>query len=553
MNQNLNAGLYARVSSQRQADDLTIQSQVAALRERIQQDSFVLEEELCFLDDGYSGATLLRPALERLRDLIHCGGLDRLYVHSPDRLSRNYAYQFVLLEEFRRHGVTVVFLNDDPQQPSAEKKLLLQVQGIIAEYERAKIMERARRGRKFAARQGKISVLGHAPYGYRYVSKAHGDGEARYDIVLEEAQRVREMFQWVGIEGVSLSGVADRLSKQAVPTPKGNTRWDKATIRGILVNPAYTGTAKYGKTRIVERTSGRRPKRGDPAIPRCDKVSQPTLPEEQESIPVPALVSLDLFEAVAKRLEENRQRYREQKRGSEFLLSGLLVCNRCKSAYCGRRMSRTKEQPYVYYRCLGTDKYRQGGEAICSNKSVNGPPLESAVWADLCSLLQEPGRLQRELERRLERPPDRLFDSEHHEKSIANLKRRMSKLLDAYENGWVEKDEFESRIRRVKEQLTQAQELLAEHQRNSQNEPELRLIIGQFQKFADQIASGLAEADFTLKRNLLRLLINRIEVDLDEVRIVYKVQIHPFVLGPDRGQVLQHCLRPCEGPSGRRV
>ena len=354
--------LYARVSSQRQAEELTIRSQVSALRQRLQQDGFTLLDEFCFLDEGYSGSTLVRPALERLRDTAHCGGIDRLYVHSPDRLARKYVYQMLLLEELTRHGVQVVFLNHNPQDQSAEGDLLLQMQGMIAEYERAKILERTRRGRRFAARQGKVSVLGHAPYGYRYVSKHDGDGEARYDIMLEEARIVREVFQWVALEGLSLGRVVARLAEQGVSTAKGNPRWDTATIRGMLLNPAYTGTAKYGKTRLVPRSSGRRPKRGDPPLPRQEKVAQATLPEEQDPISVPTLVSTELFQAAAERLAENRRRYREQKAGAEFLLSGLLVCHRCGSAYCGRRSRQPgSDRRYVYYRCLGTDKYRHAG------------------------------------------------------------------------------------------------------------------------------------------------------------------------------------------------
>ena len=160
------------------------------MRQRIQQDGLKVEEDRCFLDEGYSGTTLLRPALERLRDLAHCGVIDRLYVHSPDRLARKYVYQMLLLEEFSRHSVEVIFLNHDPQDRSAEANLLLQVQGMIAEYERAKILERTRRGRRFAAQQGKLSVMGHAPYGYRYVPKQQGEGDARYEIVADDARIV---------------------------------------------------------------------------------------------------------------------------------------------------------------------------------------------------------------------------------------------------------------------------------------------------------------------------------------------------------------------------
>ena len=191
--------LYARVSSQRQAGEATIQSQLAALRQRIADDGLHVDGERSFLDEGFSGATLVRPALERLRDLAWSGGLDRLYVHSPDRLARKYVNQMLLLEELAKHGVDVIFLNHDARDDSPEGTLLLQMQGMIAEYERAKILERTRRGRRFAARQGKVSVLAHAPYGYRYVTKHAGDGAARFDVVLPEARVVRELFTWVGV------------------------------------------------------------------------------------------------------------------------------------------------------------------------------------------------------------------------------------------------------------------------------------------------------------------------------------------------------------------
>lgn len=400
MDDTIRVALYARVSSEKQAEELTIQSQVAALRQRIARDHLRVDDELCFLDEGYSGSTLIRPALEKLRDIAHCGGIDRLYVHTPDRLARKYAYQVVLLEELRQCEVEVLFLNDVAQQASPEGELLLQVQGMIAEYERAKILERTRRGRRFAARQGKVSALAHAPYGYRYITKHEGSGEARYEIVAEEAQVVKEMFAGVALEGLSLGAVVRRLAERGVRSPTGKARWDRATVRGILLQPAYTGIAKDGKTRLGPRANQHRAKRGDPAVPRREKVAQATTPEEQEDIRVPALIPVDWFTAAATQLEENRRRLREQKQGAEFLLSGLLVCHRCGSAYCGRR-HRCREGEYVYYRCLGTDKYRHGGDALCTNQSVNGN-VEAAVWSDLCALLQEPERLQREFERRLD-------------------------------------------------------------------------------------------------------------------------------------------------------
>jgi site-specific DNA recombinase len=164
------AALYARVSSAQQAEAHTVASQVVALRERIAADGLPLSEALQFIDEGYSGATLVRPALERLRDLATAGALDRLYVHSPDRLARKYAYQVLLVDEFQRVGVEVIFLNRELGR-SPEDDLLLQVQGMMAEYERAKISERHRRGKLHAARAGTVNVLSGAPYGYRYIPK----------------------------------------------------------------------------------------------------------------------------------------------------------------------------------------------------------------------------------------------------------------------------------------------------------------------------------------------------------------------------------------------
>jgi site-specific DNA recombinase len=171
----LRIGLYARVSSDSQVEAGTIASQVAAVRQRIAADGGRLEPELEFIADGASGGTRQRPALERLRDQAAQGALDRLYVHSPDRPARNFAYQVLLLDELGRAGVEGVFLNH-ALGASPEGDLLLQVQGVIAAYERAQIRERARRGKLPAARAGQVSVLAAAPYGYRYLGKHEGGG-----------------------------------------------------------------------------------------------------------------------------------------------------------------------------------------------------------------------------------------------------------------------------------------------------------------------------------------------------------------------------------------
>ena len=190
----MRGAIYARVSSERQAQAGTIESQVAMLKDRVRQDELMLDEALCFIDDGYTGSTLVRPALERLRDLAAAGGMDRLYVTSPDRLARRHAYQVLLVDELQSCGVELVFLNRQ-LDGSPEDQLLLEVQGVVAEYERAKIMERCRRGKLHAARRGMVSVMSAAPYGYRYVTRGEGGGQAEYIIQMEEARVVRQMFE----------------------------------------------------------------------------------------------------------------------------------------------------------------------------------------------------------------------------------------------------------------------------------------------------------------------------------------------------------------------
>ena len=248
LNHDLRVGNYGRVSGDKQAKDGTIASQLKAIRDRVTSDGLECDPELCFVDDGYTGDTLIRPGLERLRDQAAAGVIDRLYILDPDRISRKYAYQVLILEELTRCGVEVVFLRNPPGH-GPEENLLLQVQGMIAEYERAKIMERCRRGKQYAARHGSVNVLSGARYGYRYVSKHEGDGAARYQVVAGEARIVRKIFEWVGQERCSIGEVCRRLQRDGVPTRTGKSAWDRSVIWSYLRNPAYKGTAGFGKTR----------------------------------------------------------------------------------------------------------------------------------------------------------------------------------------------------------------------------------------------------------------------------------------------------------------
>src|SRR5262249_4532386 len=306
----IQVAIYARVSSEPHAEAHTVASQVAALRERVAADDLTVSEAMQCLDEGYSGATLVRPALERLRDVIAAGSVDRLYVHSPDRLARQYAYQVVLVDEFRRAGVEIIFLNRALGH-SPEDALLLQVQGMIAEYERAKIIERHRRGKRHAAHGGAVNVLSGAPYGYRYVTKYEGGGQARYEIIADEARVVRQVFAWVGHDRLTIGEVCRRLTHASEVTRTGKTVWDRSVVWGIWKNPAYQGTAAFGKTRQGPLRPRLRAQRNRPVQPRRAVSTTDVPPEDWIPIPVPALVEPEVFAAVQEQVQENKRHARQ--------------------------------------------------------------------------------------------------------------------------------------------------------------------------------------------------------------------------------------------------
>src|SRR5438093_11522658 len=208
------AVVYARVSSARQKKDETIGSQTAALRAHAQASGLQVPENWVFEDEGHSGATLVRPGLERLRDLVAGVGVDVVLCYSPDRLARKFAYQALLIEEFARAGTRVEFIKG-PRGDSPEDQLLVQFQGMFAEYEKAQILERYRRGKTHRARTGSINVLGGAPFGYRYIRKTESVGAA-YEIVEHEAALVAELLRRYADAGASIADLARWLSDQGV-------------------------------------------------------------------------------------------------------------------------------------------------------------------------------------------------------------------------------------------------------------------------------------------------------------------------------------------------
>jgi site-specific DNA recombinase len=391
------AALYARVSSDRQKENHTIGSQVAALTQYAETNGYVVPPEWQFQDDGYSGTTLVRPGLEALRDLAAEGQIQTVLIYSPDRLSRKYAYQVLLAEELARCGVELIFLRA-PSGTTAEDQLLVQFQGMIAEYERAQIAERSRRGKRHRAHQGSISVLSGAPYGYRYVKKTDTSA-AYYEVVESEAEVVHLIFDAYTRQGLSIGAIASLLNQREVPTRTQHSRWERPTIWRMLHNPAYEGRAFYGKTELRprQRITRRLRQRG---LPSRDSAFRERPRQEWIEIPVPALVSEATF-ALAQEQAEKNKRFSPRRTLEASLLQGMLVCQRCGYGLY-RTSTRTSTRTIYYYRCLGRDGYRHLKGAVCDNVPIRQDQLDAVVWQEILRLLEDPGLLQTEVDRRLQ-------------------------------------------------------------------------------------------------------------------------------------------------------
>ena len=441
------AAIYARVSSAGQAKDETIGSQLAALREHAGRSRLDVPEDWVFADEGHSGATLARPALEALRDLAAQGCLDVVLVYSPDRLARKFAYQALLIEELARCGTRIEFVKG-PRGDSPEDQLLVQFQGMFAEYEKAQLAERYRRGKAWRAKTGSVNVLSGAPFGYRYVRKAPESG-ARYEVVPHEAALVAEMFRRYADEGAAIADLRRWLTDQGVRTRTGKERWDRSVIWGMLRNPAYAGTAVFGKTQAVHEPAGlnRTARLAGRTVPRQVRV-QDRPREEWTGIPVPALVDEDTFSRVQQRLEDNK-RFASRNTRVPSLLQGLAACASCGYGYY-RTSTRTTNKKIYYYRCLGSDDYRYEGGRVCGNKPVRADYLDRVVWDHIVCLLADPSLIRAEISKRITqaRTSDPVTRKRGQlEQALAKTSASIASLITALAEQLITIDELRARMR----------------------------------------------------------------------------------------------------------
>jgi site-specific DNA recombinase len=440
------AAIYARVSSDKQREENTIASQTAALVAFACEQQFEVPQEWVFEDDGYSGASLIRPGLERVRDLAAEGLIQAILVYAPDRLSRRYAYQILLIEEFARAGVETLFVRA-PRGSTPEDELLVQFQGMIAEYERAQILERSRRGKRHRAHAGEVSVMSGAPYGYRYVRKTD-EVPAAYAVLEAEARVVERIYEMYTVEGLSIGEITRRINAEGIPTRKASARWERSTVWAVLRNSAYRGVACFGKTRASARTRVIRPLRRRGVVTPGTTAGHERPREEWIEIPVPALVSEESFARAQELLQENKIRSR-RRTIEPSIVQGLVSCQKCGYAF-SRTSTQTSARKIHYYKCIGSESWRKLGGPVCDNgRFVRQDLLDQIVWTEVIRLLEDPTLIQHELDRRLTaaRSADPAKKREESlRRELAHVGKGIERLLSAYQEALMSMEQLRERM-----------------------------------------------------------------------------------------------------------
>src|SRR6202158_3363209 len=526
------AAIYARVSSDQQREEHTIASQTAVLIEFAKNHELEVPKEWIFEDEGYSGATLERPGLERIRDLAAEGQIQVVLAYAPDRLSRKYAYQILLIEELARHGVETLFVKA-PQGASAEDQLLVQFQGMIAEYERAQILERSRRGKRHRARSGQISVMSGAPYGYCYIRKTD-DAPASYAVIEAEARVVQRVYEMYTVEGLSIGAITRRLNDEAIPTRKRCARWERSVVWAVLRNSAYRGVAYFGKIRIAPRSRITRPLRLRGGMSKRNSAGHERARDEWIEIPVPALVTEESFARAQALLQENKIRAR-RRTITPSIVQGLVSCQRCGYAF-SRTSTITSARQLHYSQCIGSDSWRKLGGPVCDNsRFVRQDLLDQIVWAEVIRLLEDPTLIQHELDRRLAaaRASDPTKQREQSlQRELTRVGKSIERLLSAYQEELVSIEQLRERmppLRQREHSLRAELQAIADQANDQANFLRLAETLT---AFVTRLHSAADTLSITERQRIVRLRVKDVLIGDDTITIRHSI---PVLMGPPPG------------------
>ncbi len=513
----MRVAVYVRVSTQRQVQAQTIDQQLERLRTYITVQGWTLPADRIFRDDGYSGARLRRPGLDRLRAQAAAAELDRVVLTAPDRLARNYLHQMLLLDELTRYGCQVEFL-DRPMTHDPHDQLVLHIRSAVAEYERSVIAERMRRGRQMKLRAGLLLPWTQPPYGYRIDPDRPRD-PAGVQLDSAAAAVVQEVFAHYLNDSVSLMGLAKQLQVQGVPTPQGKSRWNLASLRGILTNPTYTGQVYAG--RMTSRPA--RVRRSA-----THALGQPTatrvLTSREAWIPVatiPALITQAQFDQVQAKLAQNQQFARRNNTAHDYLLRALVSCGLCQTACMGR----SDRGRYAYYICRAkAQPIVACRDTKCAARFIPVQQLDELVWQDLCAVLTHPESIVEALERAHGGhwlPQELQARRENVRKAQVNLTHQLERLTEAYLAGGMGLAEYQRRRGEVERKHQALEQQLQQLTMQVDRHQKVATLAHGIADFCQRVQTGLANATFEQRRQLVELLIDRVVVTNDEVEIRY--------------------------------
>lgn len=507
----MRAAIYARVSSDAQAERKTIASQVEAIEGKLAAEGDDLVER--FIDDGYSGARLDRPGLDALRDQAEAGCFERVWCLTPDRLARNFAYQMLVIDELGRLGVEVRFVDAPPIDNDTQARLLVQMQGVIAEYERAHSAERQRRGKLYKVRAGE-AVFAKVPYGYRRVARSDATGPAHLEIYEPEANVVRRIFDDYVAGGYSIREITRRLYAEGIPSPKGRPLWPSSTLGPLLRNSTYAGTAYWYRHETLPPAPGAKPTRRRRPV------------EDWIAVTTPAIISPETFEAARQRCAHNQAFSARRAPSDRWLLRGLVVCGPCGIKCTCVRAPTSRGGHNHYYSCAYHNELRAGGpQRRCRERQIRADELDAFVFAQIREALLRPELLtagESGVVSRQPLPDDELLDAQlaRLERQVTNTDTEQRRLLDCYQIGMIELPELTKRTGELKArraQLNSQRDELVNARTELATENRLRTRV---QDFAATVASGIDRLDFAGRQQLLRLVVERINVT------GWKVEIH---------------------------
>jgi site-specific DNA recombinase len=484
--------LYARVSTEEQTERFGLTSQLSELRSHAGTLGYDVLHEL--VDDGYSGADLGRPALNALRDLARSKAIEAVLVHDPDRLARKLAHQLVLTEELERAGVRLEFVTA-PNTDSMEGRLLLNVRGVIAEYEREKIRERTMRGRREKAHQGFI-VGGRRPYGYQTMNGV-------YTVDERESQVVLQMFHWLVDEGLSIRRIIERLNHQG-EKPHTSPRWAKSTVGRILRNELYVGICYYNRRQRVEPDNA-------PCNSRRNKKTRHRWKSESEwiSLPVPPIVPSDLYQAAQLRLKQNSVHCSGRPPKNIYLLRGILRCSRCGRKFVGVPIFKDK-----YYRCIGHERL---ANPYCGAPSISAKAIESFVWGYVTRLLSNPDLLAEKLIEQGEEDHNLEAELARIDKQFGEAQRREDRLLEALLDGDVPLPGLRQRAKELEVRrlgLQASREALLASLAMQRDQARLRETVFSYCKV---LGTSICTLDLPAQQKLIQALLDEVTLDGDQV------------------------------------